>query len=754
MDRLDRAAQEHLVYQAICAVAAHCDGAHAQDGIGFSGQDTAFGRRIAAIAFEAWTPQIRTEAARIISTYAAQVRRYLGVEINQLDVVAEAHGIGTLHLARQQARDAERAVTARSQRFATILGKDLHLRFPFDAALKDTIKGAGARWNGTTWWLPTKSVSTDLVSILVGAGFRYDDEVAQILDGAVDLAAVPTLSVERKGDQLLVTLNKALGRDAFNAYRGLDGYSWVRGSESSYVDITARNLAWLTEHGLSAAEAATYGALVSAEAEAREAASVASRAAESTLDLSSVVPAGLTPYGFQVAGVEYALAARRTFVADEMGLGKTIQAILATKASGAYPAVVVCPASLKGNWAREIRRWDPEASISTLSGRTPSSRALGATWTIVNYDIVEPWASEIAKASPAALVLDESHYAKNPAAKRTKALITISQAVPADGLVLCLTGTPILNRPVELVTQLKILGRLKDIAPTPRGKKDDRGYEFSFKFRYCGAHNNGYGWEFKGTSNAAELNDKLRSVCFVRRERSDVLDLTETHRTQISLSLNGRLDAYRAAERDVIAFLRALKGDKAANRARKAEALVQLNTLRRLAEEAKVEATIEWIEDWLDSYPGRKIVVFSAHKSVQDALAEHFSCPTILGGQKDVEAQKKAFQEGEARIIVCSLQAAREGHTLTAASDVVFTSLGWTPGGLQQAEDRCNRIGQSADKVIAWQLQADDTIDEDIAELIEAKRQAFRAVVIGNQDDDNDDEIVDAVIERLSGKKI
>jgi SWI/SNF-related matrix-associated actin-dependent regulator 1 of chromatin subfamily A len=318
--------------------------------------------------------------------------------------------------------------------------------------------------------------------------------------------------------------------------------------------------------------------------------------------------------------------------------------------------------------------------------------------------------------------------------------------------VLCLTGTPILNRPVELVTQLQVLGRLGEIAPQPRsvrGGKLAEAQSFAFKFRYCGPEKNAYGWVFQGASNLQELNEKLRSSCFVRRERADVLDLHETHRTQISLTLNGALKAYEAAEADVIGFIRSELGNEAARKAQRAETLVKLNLLRRLAEEAKIAAAIEWVNDWLESYPEKKLVVFSGHVSVQKALAAEFACPTILGGEKDPEAQKKLFQEGDARVIVCSLQAAREGHTLTAASDVVFTSLGWTPGGLQQAEDRCNRIGQEADQVVAWQLHAEDTIDEVIGNLIEAKRKVFKAAVIGDADIEDDEEILDGVIDYL-----
>ena len=336
--------------------------------------------------------------------------------------------------------------------------------------------------------------------------------------------------------------------------------------------------------------------------------------------------------------------------------------------------------------------------------------------------------------------------------QRMVAALTISAEVRSrNGLVLLLSGTPILNRPVELVTQLRILDKLPEVAPAPRRGTTDRDYEFSFKFRYCGPENNSYGWTFNGSSNEVELNEKLRASCLIRRERSNVLDLTDTVRIQVPLSLNGALADYRRAEDNVIRYIQEELGTAAAIKASKAAVLVELNTLRRLAEEAKIEATIAWVEDWLESYPTKKLVVFAGHVSVQKALAEHFDCPTILGGEKDAEAQKARFQDGDARVIVCSLQAAREGHTLTAASDVVFTSLGWTPGGLQQAEDRCNRIGQEADKVVAWQLHAEDTIDEQIGNLIAHKRGVFNKVVKGEGADD-DESVIDGVIDYLRNK--
>lgn len=750
-NELSTESQYRLVYDAICAIAAHCDGAISQDGVGFNGSDTKFGRRIALIDFEDWTDDIKVEAARILgNTYRVQAQEWTGVDARELSVVREAAEVYTNHAARQQARDAERNRTAQSQRFVKLFGNSLIYTYPYDAEIKDAFKDAGPfRWDAgnKTWRIDVDKLNKNVVGLTIKYGFNLTDEADAVLEAAAEVEAV-TGTVELKGDYLLVTLIAKLGGEKFSSYRNLDGYSWIGGSNQSTVDPTPRNIAWLTEQGFVVPTDITPQ--ISARQIEADERLEASRSADSDLDLSDCVPAGLEPYPFQIAGVEYALKARRTFIADEMGLGKTVQAILAVQVAQTLPVVVVCPASLKGNWAREIGRWAPERTVEILSGRNP--HGLDADFTIVNYDILDAWTDKLISTRPQGLVVDESHYAKNPKAKRTLSVIKLAAAVPQSGLVLALTGTPILNRPVELVTQLQILGRLEDVAPKPRRGNDDKAWSFSFKFRYCGPENpTGHGWIFNGVSNADELNRKLRAACFVRRERADVLDLKATNRVRIPLSLNGELNDYRRAEQDVIRFIRDEFGSDAARRAQRAEVLVQLNKLRLLAEVAKIPATIEWIEDWLESYPTKSLVVFSEHVEVQKALAAHFSCPTILGGQKDVEGQKALFQSGQSRIIVCSLQAAREGHTLTAASDVVFTGLGWTPGGLQQAEDRCNRIGQEADKVVAWQLLASDTIDEEIAELIATKQSTFDAVVRGDGNDDDTD-IVNSVIDFLGRK--
>jgi hypothetical protein len=173
-----------------------------------------------------------------------------------------------------------------------------------------------------------------------------------------------------------------------------------------------------------------------------------SAATEATLEVPGL-GGELKP--FQRAGVDYLLSQRRAFLADEQGLGKTIEALATLEADGAYPAVVVCPASLKLNWVRELQLWLPHRSVQALVGTGARAEASGppstllepAELTIVNYDILAARLPQLRALKPRALVLDESHYCKNAAAKRTQAVAQLASAVPRKGLVLALTGTPV-----------------------------------------------------------------------------------------------------------------------------------------------------------------------------------------------------------------------------------------------------------------------------------------------------------------------
>jgi SNF2 family DNA or RNA helicase len=349
-----------------------------------------------------------------------------------------------------------------------------------------------------------------------------------------------------------------------------------------------------------------------------------------------------------------------------------------------------------------------------VTGRSP--QPLAADLVIVNYDVVDAHADALAGLGPRAAVFDESHYCKEPRAKRTKACLALAARLPEDGLRLALTGTPILNRPKELVAQLRLIGRLADFG--------------------SGA---GMARRFKGPGSLERLHWHLRAHCYVRRLKADVLPQLPAKR-QVAIPVALANDAeYRLAERNVIAWLRAqpldlrtLKAKVAA--ARRNERLVQLNKLRQLAARGKLRAALGWIDDFLAS--GEPLVVFADHVELQRALVDrHPGAAHVLGGDSAAarDAAVSAFQRPDGpQLIVCSMRAAGQGLTLTRASNVAFLELDWTPARLAQAEDRCHRIGQ-ADAVTAWYLLAPDTIDETMADVLEHKRGVIGAVTDGRE---------------------
>jgi SWI/SNF-related matrix-associated actin-dependent regulator of chromatin subfamily A-like protein 1 len=453
---------------------------------------------------------------------------------------------------------------------------------------------------------------------------------------------------------------------------------------------------------------------------------------------------------FQRAAVGYALAQRRAFLADEQGLGKTIEALAALEAGGSYPAVVVCPASLKLNWLRELERWLPHrnarvlmgtgAGLSALAGQRPGAPPPGAgegaraaaEVTIVNYDILAARLWELRALAPRALVLDESHLCKNAAAKRTQAAQRLAAAVPRDGLVLALTGTPVMNRPQELIAQLRILGRLEEFGS---------GAQFGRRFRGPDAH--------------LRLHWHLRARCFVRRLKSEVLpQLPAKTRAVVPIELTNEAE-YRLAERDVVAWLQSQPLDLGTLDAKvaaalRAERLVRLGALKLLAARGKLHGALAWIYDFLAS--GERLVVFAHHREIQRAVLERFPAALhILGEDPPAarEAALSAFQEADGasnQLIVCSIAVAGQGLTLTRASNVAFLELDWTPARHDQAEDRCHRIGQK-DAVNAAYLLAADTIDETIASLLERKRAVIGAVTDGSPEDEEG--VLDALVRAL-----
>jgi SNF2 family DNA or RNA helicase len=306
----------------------------------------------------------------------------------------------------------------------------------------------------------------------------------------------------------------------------------------------------------------------------------------------------------------------------------------------------------------------------------------------------------------------------------------LAAAVAPDGLRLALSGTPVLNHAEELVSQLRVIGRLEDFGS---------GAQFARRFR--------------GELSEERLHWHLRRRCFVRRLKSEVLpQLPAKRQVVVPVALSNERE-YRLAEEDVIAWLREQPLDLRELNARiaatlRAERLAQLGTLQRLAARGKLAAALTWIADFLES--GEPLVVFARHIEVQEAVLARFPDAAHIIGRDSAQRRDEAvaaFQSpGGPQLLVGATRVAAQGITLTRASNVAFLELEWTPAMHDQAEDRCHRIGQR-DAVTAWYLLAAETIDETMAALIQRKRGIVAAVTDGRREDG--DGLVEAVVREL-----
>ena len=474
---------------------------------------------------------------------------------------------------------------------------------------------------------------------------------------------------------------------------------------------------------------------------ASKASTRASRATHS--DFEVPCPDGLAYLPYQLAGIEFIANRTATLLADEMGLGKTIQII------GAYnwltendpkfdgSALIVCPASLKLNWERELRKWlTVERKIHIINGSAKPSA--DADIYIINYDILSKHKRFLDSKRWGLVAVDEAHYLKSPKANRTKQIFGFStrtvkskqySPIRAYKKVL-MTGTPITNRPVELWPLLNYL--------------DDKywGLKVSkshYEKHFCNAHNNGFGWDNKGSANREELSQRLRESVMIRRLKSEVLtDLPDKQRQVIELQatksdqrlidkeyakLKAVIEQARINDTD-IDFEQSVKGLTGSS-----VAFTEMAHERKLIGLQKVDRVIEHVYQVAKEHP---VVVFAWHVEVIDKIVDtlrlnSISTVRVTGDTPQDQRQVgvDAFQNGDARVFVGNIQSAGVGLTLTASSHVVFAENNWTPSSISQSEDRCHRIGQR-DSVLVQHLVIEGSLDAQIAKTVCAKQELIR----------------------------
>jgi len=433
---------------------------------------------------------------------------------------------------------------------------------------------------------------------------------------------------------------------------------------------------------------------------------------------------------FQRAGVKYALETRRVLLADSMGLGKTCQGIalaLDTKMRNGKTIVVV-PPHLRLQWIKECRRFAPKLMVATVTGRKPYSLPKHDVL-VIGDSVVNAWANKLAGKFDT-LIVDEAHSIKNEKAGRTKGVRYLANSIPANGIIALMSGTLTPNRPSELLSPLKIIGRLDNVF----------GSRKEFLVKYCDYQLLPNGFPNRnGASNTTELNTILRGTCMVRRRKEDVLkDLPLKRRAQIDVELQeAEMSVYRTAERDFLKWVLETYGKDAHERAGKAEVITRMNKLREILGIAKVRTVVEHINSLLSE--GEQVVVFGYHRKVLDALKEKLNehgVVMVAGGSTPEAKQRyvEMFNNKQVKVFIGQYESAGSGLNLTSASHVVLAEMPYSPSTGQQAEDRCHRIGQ-VNPVVSWWITAVDndnhTIDMRLWDLLNNKAEVTSAIMDG-----------------------
>lgn len=425
---------------------------------------------------------------------------------------------------------------------------------------------------------------------------------------------------------------------------------------------------------------------------------------------------------FQKEGVRRIYQFRgRALLGDEMGLGKTIQALAwINKIPSHRPVVIVSPASMKYTWQAEASlHFGMHAEV--LEGfKKKKQKTVPGKIVIVNYEILSSWLDLLLDNDPRVIVLDEIHYIKNPDAQRTKAALRLVEDASS---VLGLSGTPLTNKPVELWTTIQAI-------------RPDLFKSFTkYAFRYCKPKYGPRGWEYNGSAHEQELHEILVDNMMIRRLKKDVYpELPSKQRKMVSMKLSSYVE-YNHAEDDFLGWLRKISPARA-NRAQKSKWLVRIGYLLRLTARLKLKFTTEWIKEFLEVHPDKKLVCLTMHTPVIKHLKNVFPDILVINGSvsgKKREETKRRFQNvPRARLLVGNWKAAGVGITLTAAHSLAALDFPWTPGDLFQGEDRIHRIGQK-EKCIIYYLTAINTIEEKLINLLRDKAHILDAILNGKR---------------------
>ena len=440
------------------------------------------------------------------------------------------------------------------------------------------------------------------------------------------------------------------------------------------------------------------------------------------------------PLSHQKEAIQKLVENKRYILADDMGLGKTTSTIIGALETGAKKILIICPATLKINWKREIENYS-DRSVYIAEGKNFSTEH---DFVIINYDIIKNFHdpkkkddSEILRANFDLVVVDEAHYIKNAQAQRTKLINDIVKNVDRIWL---LTGTPMTSRPIDYYNLLSLVD-------SPVAKN-----WMAYVIRYCQGYQFKVGprkvWNVMGASNLEELRDRTLGLT-LRRLKEDVLDLPDKIITPVYLRLKSK-----EYEEVMGEYYNWYEKNPEESKSLTVQ-FTKLTKIRQIIANEKITQTIELTENILEQ--DKKVIIFCNFTESLNKIVEHFGKAAVKvdGSMSKPERQHSVdeFQDNpKVKVFVGNIKAAGVGLTLTAAEAVIMNDLSFLPSDHAQAEDRAYRYGQKNNVLVYYPI-FENTIEGIIYDILNNKKQVIATVMGDNQ---NSGDVAEEILKRIN----
>lgn len=425
------------------------------------------------------------------------------------------------------------------------------------------------------------------------------------------------------------------------------------------------------------------------------------------------------PMDHQKVAVEKLLANDKFILADDMGLGKTTSAVIASIEADVKKVLIVCPASLKINWKREIANYS-DKKVLIVEGRKWGSTF---DYYIINYDIIKNYHTTdksedsddyklLVNEKFDLAIVDEAHYISNATANRTRLLNDVLEQIPRVWL---LTGTPMTSRPINYFNLLKIVESPLTLNWQSYVRRYCKGYQFNVGARKV--------WNTSGASNLDELRERTKNLV-LRRMKTDILDLPEKIVTPVFVELTSKM--YDEELEDFTRITNDKKEDETIT-----VTLNRLMKIRQLIAYEKIPYTCELIDRCLEQ--GKKVIVLTNFTMSLDMLHEKYKKNSVtLDGRMSKDKRQDnvdRFQtDDKIKVFIGNIKAAGVGITLTAAEVVIMNDLSFVPADHAQGEDRAYRYGQK-NSVLVYYPVFENTVEKIIYNILQKKKNVIDQVM-------------------------